>query len=64
MADKNVENKKLVIIGDASGGKTCLLKVFEKGVFPEGYVRPTIFYHSEKRIPHPTKTGEEAELQL
>ena len=63
MAEDNLETKKLVIIGDGACGKTCLLEVFEKGVFPEKYL-PTVFHTSKKKIPHPTKAGEEAELQL
>jgi len=63
MAEDNLESKKLVIIGDGACGKTCLLEVFEKGVFPEKYL-PTVFHTSKKKIPHPTKPGEEAELQL
>ena len=34
--------KKLVIVGDGAGGKTCLLIVFSKDQFPEVYV-PTVF---------------------
>ncbi|XP_053376128.1 ras-like GTP-binding protein RHO [Mercenaria mercenaria] len=34
--------KKLVIVGDGSCGKTCLLHVFSKGQFPEFYI-PTVF---------------------
>ena len=34
--------KKLVIVGDGACGKTCLLIVFSKDQFPEGYV-PTVF---------------------
>ena len=58
-----VESRKLVIIGDGATGKTCLLDVFEKGVFPDAYypMRPSIV---SKKIPHPTKSGEEAELKL
>ena len=63
MAEDNLESKKLVIIGDGACGKTCVLEVFEKGVFPEKYM-PTVFHTSKKKIPHPTKDGEEAELQL
>ena len=34
--------KKLVIVGDGTCGKTCLLIVFSKDEFPEVYV-PTVF---------------------
>lgn len=34
--------KKLVIFGDGACGKTCLLIVFSKDLFPEVYV-PTVF---------------------
>ncbi|RWS00526.1 Rho1-like protein [Dinothrombium tinctorium] len=34
--------KKLVVVGDGACGKTCLLTVFKKGVFPHDY-EPTIF---------------------
>jgi len=34
--------KKLVIVGDGACGKTCLLWVFSKDEFPEGYA-PTVF---------------------
>jgi len=34
--------KKLVIVGDGTRGKTCLLIVFSKDEFPEVYV-PTVF---------------------
>ena len=63
MAEDNLETKKLVIIGDGACGKTCILEVFEKGIFPDKYM-PTVFHTSKKKIPHPTKAGEEAELQL
>ncbi|KAJ7242444.1 P-loop containing nucleoside triphosphate hydrolase protein [Mycena rebaudengoi] len=36
------ERRKLVVVGDGACGKTCLLTVFCKGTFPEGYV-PTCF---------------------
>uniref|UniRef100_T1JBX3 Ras-like GTP-binding protein Rho1 n=1 Tax=Strigamia maritima TaxID=126957 RepID=T1JBX3_STRMM len=35
-------NKKLVVIGDGTVGKTCLLVVFSKGEFPTDYT-PTVF---------------------
>ena len=56
-------SRKLVIIGDGNVGKTCLLEVFEKGEFVEGY-RPTVFHNSEKEIEHPTKPGEKVKLEL
>ena len=37
-----VVRKKLVIVGDGSCGKSCLLFVFHKDEFPEMYV-PTVF---------------------
>eukprot|EP00727_Mastigamoeba_balamuthi_P002082 m51a1_g11871 putative rho gtpase (194) ;mRNA; f:541131-542034 len=36
------EHIKLVVVGDSSIGKTCLLLSFAKGVFPEDHV-PTVF---------------------
>ena len=37
-----VVRRKLVIVGDGSCGKSCLLFVFHKDEFPEMYV-PTVF---------------------
>ena len=34
--------KKLVVVGDGSCGKTCLLVTFSKDQFPQVYV-PTVF---------------------
>ena len=34
---EGVDSRKLVIIGDGAIGKTCILEIFEKGVFPDGY---------------------------
>ena len=31
------DSRKLVIVGDGATGKTCIIDVFEKGVFPDGY---------------------------
>jgi Ras homolog gene family, member A len=44
------QRKKLVIVGDGTCGKTCLLIVFSKGYFPEVYV-PTIFENYVADIP-------------
>ncbi|KAG9084964.1 GTP-binding protein Rho1 [Ceratobasidium sp. UAMH 11750] len=40
---------KLVIVGDAPSGKTCLLTVFSNGSFPEGFF-PTIYDEHEVDI--------------
>ena len=42
--------KKLVIVGDGTCGKTCLLIVYSKGYFPEVYV-PTIFENYVADVP-------------
>lgn len=38
---KEAYRAKVVVIGDGSCGKTCLLEVYKSGIFPEDYV-PTI----------------------
>ena len=52
--------KKLVIVGDGSCGKTCLLIVFSKDEFPEAYV-PTVFdnYVADMEV-----DGKQVELSL
>jgi len=40
--NSDVIHRKLVIVGDAACGKTCLLVAFSKGTFPEVNV-PTVF---------------------
>ena len=52
--------KKIVIIGDGACGKTCLMYVYEKGIFPEGYV-PTIFENTTKKVEY---NGKMMELRL
>ena len=52
--------KKLVIVGDGACGKTCLLNVFSKGVFPEVYV-PTVF---ESWVADLEVSGKNVELAL
>merc|ERR1712021_252390 len=42
LTEKMSARKKLVIVGDGTCGKTCLLIVFSKDEFPEVYV-PTVF---------------------
>ena len=58
------EKGKLLIIGDGSAVKTCLLDVFEKGEYVEKPYRPTVFHNSLKRMKHPTLEGVEFTLQL
>merc|ERR1711936_888780 len=58
------DTRKLVIIGDGNVGKTCVLEVYEKDKYEEKPYRPTIFHNTEKKIPHPTKSGEELKFQL
>ncbi|KAI9502089.1 GTP-binding protein Rho1 [Coemansia spiralis] len=52
--------RKLVIVGDGACGKTCLLIVFSKGVFPEVYV-PTVF---ENYVADVEVDGKSVELAL
>ncbi|KDN43749.1 GTP-binding protein rhoA, partial [Rhizoctonia solani AG-8 WAC10335] len=52
--------RKLVIVGDGAGGKTCLLIVFSKGTFPEVYV-PTVF---ENYVADVEVDGKRVELAL
>jgi len=42
--------KKLVVVGDGSCGKTCMLMVFTNDHFPEEYV-PTVFETYVSDIP-------------
>lgn len=52
--------KKLVVVGDGACGKTCLLIVFSKDIFPEHYV-PTVF---DTFVSDITVDGKEVELSL
>lgn len=52
--------KKLVIVGDGACGKTCLLIVFSKNIFPEVYV-PTVF---ENYVADINVDGKQVELAL
>jgi len=52
--------KKLVIVGDGTCGKTCLLIVFSKDEFPEVYV-PTVF---ENYVADIEVDGRQVELAL
>ncbi|WWC93519.1 GTP-binding protein rhoA [Kwoniella sp. B9012] len=52
--------RKLVIVGDGACGKTCLLIVFSKGMFPEVYV-PTVF---ENYVADVEVDGKKVELAL
>ncbi|KAI9255501.1 small GTPase superfamily [Sporodiniella umbellata] len=42
--------RKIVVIGDGACGKTCLLRVFCKGVFPTTQYIPTIFETAAKEM--------------
>lgn len=52
--------RKLVIVGDGACGKTCLLIVFSKGIFPDLYV-PTVF---ENYVADVVVDGRKVELAL
>ena len=39
----------LVCIGDGATGKTCLLKVYETGAYPQAY-EPTVFHQTVKKV--------------
>ncbi|KIL56087.1 hypothetical protein M378DRAFT_60906, partial [Amanita muscaria Koide BX008] len=52
--------RKLVIVGDACRGKTCLLIVFSKGTFPEVWI-PTVF---ENYVADVEVDGKHVELAL
>nr|XP_006001153.1 PREDICTED: rho-related GTP-binding protein RhoB-like [Latimeria chalumnae] len=52
--------KKLVVVGDGTCGKSCLLIVFSKEVFPEGYL-PTVF---ETYVADIEVDGKQVELAL
>ncbi|KAI8341690.1 protein RHO3 [Chlamydoabsidia padenii] len=57
--DKPV-HRKLVVVGDGSIGKSSILNVFTKGVFPEVY-EPTVF---ENYVHEMTVDGHTLELSL
>ena len=40
---------KLVCIGDGATGKTCLLKTYENGAYPQAY-EPTVFHQTVKKV--------------
>uniref|UniRef100_A0A8C4NG20 Ras homolog family member F n=1 Tax=Eptatretus burgeri TaxID=7764 RepID=A0A8C4NG20_EPTBU len=45
----NCEQVKLVIVGDGACGKTSLITVFAKGIFPEDYT-PSVFEKYEREL--------------
>lgn len=47
-SDDEVLKRKIVVVGDGTCGKTCLLTVFNTGQFPTGVYVPTIFENSVK----------------
>ena len=48
---------KLIIIGDGSIGKTCLLDRFEKNEFTADIYMPTVFHNTSVDMAHPEKPG-------
>ncbi|KAG0419892.1 Ras-like GTP-binding protein Rho1 [Dictyocoela roeselum] len=61
MTEINIPQGKVVLVGDGACGKTCLLEMFKRNVFPEDYV-PTIVDNFAKDITLPD--GEEITLTL
>ncbi len=49
MSNRRVTEIKLVVVGDAGVGKTCLLFTYFDGAFPEEYV-PTVYEISWKEV--------------
>lgn len=49
MAEKALERKKLVVVGDGATGKTCMLIRFAEDKFTEEYI-PTIFENRAVKI--------------
>jgi len=60
MAEKALERKKLVVVGDGATGKTCMLIRFAEDKFTEEYI-PTIFENRAVKI---NVDGNELELTL
>ena len=55
-----MEKKKLVIVGDGDTGKTCLLNVYCKGIFPQ-MSEPTTFDQFKKDV---NIDGQQIELTI